>query len=460
MTEPKAAFKIGRARLVAIWDSVWESFWFVPGVMAVLAVIAGIGLPILDDAVDIEDWERFQWLATTAGTARVTLSSLAGAMITVAGVVFSVTMVTLSLTSSQFGSRLLRTFLDNNVTQFALGAFLATSLYCMVVLRTVRYTDTIHYVPHISVSVAVAMTVVSLVVFVYFIHHIVESIQAQNVVRAVYHDLQDAVDRLFPDEFESQNAEEADNDLAESFGEKAAEDVQELTSHEDGYLVAIDVEEVLAAATGADVKVSLLCRPGHFAGRGTPIARIFPPDRCDDELEATFRACFVVGSRRTPRQDLECAIDELVEVAVRALSPGINDPITAIACVDYLGAALSQLAGRKNPPRCLYDDDGEPRVVTFSVSFRNALNNAYDPLRQYARRATGVTIRLLESLIAVSRHIVRPDDAATVIRQAEMIVRGSTQELPEERDREDVRSRFQKLQTLLAEKFPSGGDSK
>ena len=459
MTEQKAAFNIGRARLAAIWDSVRESFWFVPGVMAILAAVAGMLLPLVDDAVDVESREQLRWVVTTAGTARATLSSLAGAMITVAGVVFSVTMVTLSLTSSQFGSRLLRTFLDNNVTQFALGTFLATSLYCMVVLRSVRDTDTIHDVPHISVAVAVGVAVFALVVFVYFIHHVVESIQAQNVVRSVYRDLRSAVDRLFPDEFESRDGEEADHRLAESFDEKSADEVKELTAHDDGYVQAIDVDAILKAAIDSDVRIRLLCRPGHFAGRGTPIARAFPPERCDDDLAATLRACFVIGSRRTPRQDIECAIDELVEVAVRALSPGINDPITAIACVDYIGAALSQMAGRKTPTRCLNDEDGQPRVATVSVTFANALNNAFDPLRQYSRGAAGVTIRLLESLATIARHVVRREDADAVLQQAEMIVGGSVDELPEKHDRDDVGARFEQLQSLLAEKFPAGGDS-
>lgn len=456
MSEPQPAFRFGPARLAAVWDSLRESFWVLPGVMAFGAVVLGLAITVFDDVIDVEQRDSLQWLVTTAGTARATLSALAGSMMTVAGVVFSLTMVTLSLTASQFGSRLLRTFLNNNLTQFTIGAFLGTSLYCMVVLRTIRDTENVHDVPHTAVAVAVGLAVFSFVVFVYFVHHVIASIQAQNVVRSVFLELRESVDRLFPDELKpgDEADEAADERLAAHHTESADGEFFELIAHDEGYLQAIEFQQMVRTAACEDVHVNLLIRPGQFVSCGVPIASITTPERPTDEVAALIRACFVIGSRRTPRQDIECAIDELAEVAIRALSPGINDPVTAVACVDYLGAALGRMAGRQNPRRCRFDDDGNLRVTTVSVTLRDALNAAFDQIRQYSRDSTSVTIRMLEALSAIARHVQRDADRRAVLRQADMIIRGSTRTLPEENDRDDVRRRFEEVQELLAPDSP------
>ena len=171
--------------LAATWDSLRRGFWFVPTLLTLLALASAALLPIVDAALDIEKQTYFAWLATTASAARATLASLVGALVTIAGVVFSITMVTLSLTASQFGSRLLRTFMNQNVTQVTLGAFLGTSIYCLVILKALPSGEGDAHVPHLSVALGMALAVTCLGLLIFFIHNIAGSIQAQDVVRTV-----------------------------------------------------------------------------------------------------------------------------------------------------------------------------------------------------------------------------------------------------------------------------------
>src|SRR5690606_4993307 len=160
----------------------------------------------------------------------------------------------------------------------------------------------------------------------------------------------------------------------------------------------LNTDSLMQIASSRDVVIRLERRPGHFIAHGTPIARIHPP-QFDEDLAEEINNCFLTGVRRTPRQDVECAIQELVEVAVRALSPGINDPHTAISCIDYLGAAMIRLSQRSLPSPNRQDDQGRVRVITSVTSFGDALDAAFDEIRQHARDSASVMTRLAETLL-------------------------------------------------------------
>jgi uncharacterized membrane protein len=184
--------------LIGLWDRILGSFWFLPAILVLLAATLGGVLPTFDEGVQIHA-DGLRWLETTPDGARTVSSVVAGAMMTVAGVVFSVTMVTLSIASSQFGSRVLRNRMRDRATQLALGAFLGTSVYCFLVLRTIQATDENTFVPHISVTVGIALAVGSLFVLIYFIHDVVEAVQAPHIVARLAYDLDDSITRLFPE---------------------------------------------------------------------------------------------------------------------------------------------------------------------------------------------------------------------------------------------------------------------
>lgn len=437
--------------LINLWDRFQSSFWFIPTVMAVLAIVLGFVMPEVDTRVNVAEIDYLNWLGTTKAAARSMLGALAGAMITVAGVVFSMTMIVLSITASQFGSRLLRAFMQDRVTQFGLGAFLATSIYCLLVMKDVHsFGDGDTFVPHISVFLAVVLSILNLVAFIYFLHHMSVSMQAQTIVGDVADDLERSIERLFPQRVG--DAPPDDNgantrELADCLGRKHVS----VAVEKEGYLQAIDGDALLGIAVEVDRVFELMYRPGDFLIQGLPLLRIRPPIEVDDELRERLKNCYIVGSQRTPRQDVECAINELVEVAVRALSPGINDPFTAMTCIDRLSASMGRLAARDFPSRYRYDDKGEFRMIVPPTTFTGALNAAFDQIRQNGRKTTSVSIRLLEGLARIAPFTTRDADRRAILRQAEMIVSGSKSGLPEKHDREEVRERYEALVELLGQ---------
>lgn len=408
--------------------------------MGLIAVAASFALPAIDDRVDDQN---IKWIETTTLAARSTLSAIAGAMMTVTGTVFSITVVTLSLTSQQFGPRLLRTFMDDFITQFTMGMFLSTGLYCLMILRIVEDHEDVGP-PHIAVGVAVLLTLFSMSVLIYYIHHVAMAIQAPHVVLAVAHDLDHSIDRLFPghigqpasdDELNASRAVEQQQSLDNEF--------LEVRCDREGYIQAIDAAGLMHLATSHELVLRLQKRPGHFVSREGTLAVVWDvPENELADVERRLNECVIVGHRRTPRQDVECAIGELVEVAVRSLSPGINDPHTAINCIDRLGAAMGRLAERKSPSPLRCDDDGRLRVIAPNFTFPAVLDAAFNQIRQYGGDSPAVMIRLLEVLAAVMEHATRAEDRAAVLLHADMTLRAIEVNIAEEEDLKVVRERY------------------
>ena len=353
-----------RITFLKYWDRLLGSFWFLPIVMAGAAVALAYATIALDRTTTV-GWVRAQsWAYNgSAEGATAMLGTIASSMITIAGVVFSMTLVVLSLASSQLGPRLLRGFMTDKGTQVVLGTFVATFLYSLFVLRSIRRADEGLFVPHLSVACGVLFVVTSLGVFVYFIHHVAVSIQADAVVARVGAELAERIERHFPETI-GQGAH-APADLPEAF----ARDSCSIGAAEDGYVQLIDSNALLALAVEEDLVLRVERRPGHFVIKGSPLALAWPGKRVHDRIQARINAAFVVGSQRTSVQDVELAVNQLVEIAVRALSPGVNDPFTAVACVDRLGAALSRLAQREMPSPCRRDAENKLRVVTPATAF-------------------------------------------------------------------------------------------
>ncbi len=428
---------IVRVTLLKYWDRISGSFWFVPMLMAGGAIALAYATVALDRAVT-DRWLRAQSWAYTGGAEGATamLGTIASSMITIAGVVFSMTLVALSLASSQLGPRLLRSFMTDKANQVVLGTFVATFLYSLIVLRAIRRADEGIFVPHLSVAFGVLLAVASLGVLVYFIHHVAVSIQADNVVARIGAELAEGIDRLFPEGIGKSTHGQAD------FPEAFARDSCPIGAAEDGYVQLIDGNALLALAVEEDLVLRVERRPGHFVVKGSPLALAWPGKRVPDRTKAQINAAFVLGSHRTPAQDVEFAVNQLVEIAVRALSPGVNDPFTAVACVDRLGAALSRLAQCEMPSPCRHDGESKLRVVTPATAFPDVADAAFDQVRQYARSSAAVTIRLLETIAVVADFARRSEDRAALRRHAEMIARGSLEGLPEKEDRQAVETRF------------------
>jgi uncharacterized membrane protein len=443
-----------RIRLVNFWEEIRSSYWFVPAVMA----IAAIGLAALTLAIDrglglgTSDQAGIFWGGSTDG-ARELLSTAAGSTITVAGVVFSIMIVVLSLASSQFGPRLLRQFMRSRTNQVVLGTFVATFIYCLLILRTVHSGIEAgeEFVPHLSVSVSLVLVLFSLGVLIYFIHHMALSIQAPEVVADVAGDLFATIEGIFPGgigyEPPDDNDEYGRAEVPQDFETRAR---PVLAAHS-GYLQAVDNDTLIKTASQLDLVLRLTRRPGHFVSRHMAVLMVWPSERLTDDAVRHLQRAFIVGKHRTHTQDIEFAIDQLVEVAVRALSPSLNDPFTAMSCIDWLGAALRELSSRHFPSRYRYDNQQRLRVIAeHSETFPGLVDEAFNMIRENAGKSVAVRIRLLEALAAIAEGEPYRQEARDVLmRHADMIERSSREELTEERDLTDIRQRYDRVVELL-----------
>lgn len=435
---------------ISKWDSLRGSFWFLPSLMVVAAIGLSLMMIHLDKAAETQRLvETLGWTFSRGPEgSRALLAMVAGSMLTIASVSFSITIVALQLASSQFGPRLLRNFMRDRGNQIAIGTFIATFTYCLLVLRTVNGTENEQFVPHMAVTVALLLALFSVGVFIFFIHHSAESIQAENVIAAVSRELLDAIDRLYPDGIGEESAEKTVEEIW-----KPPHDFdlnsRPIVSKESNYLQAINIDELLAIAKEHDLLLFIAQRPGKFCLKDDPVALASPCERVDGVLAERIRSEFFFGHRRTLVQDVEFAIDQLVEVAVRALSPGINDPFTAINCIDRLGAGLCALAKKRIPSENRYDDKGSLRVVARSSTIQGMIDDSFDQIRQAARSNTSVTLRLLEMIAAVAPQSRSPIFRQALRRQANGIHRGSQEQLPEAIDREDAAERFQEAVVAL-----------
>ncbi|MFE1745338.1 DUF2254 domain-containing protein [Coleofasciculus sp. H7-2] len=439
-------------KLGKLWDSLHSSYWFVPTLMAVIAIALAFGMLSLDRAGKSGPLESLGWIYTGGPDgARSLLSAVAGSMITVAGTAFSITIVALTLASSQFGPRLMRNFMQDTGNQVVIGTFIGTFIYCLLVLRTVRGDDYDVFVPQISVTIGMVLALASIGVLIYFIHHVSTSMQASHIIRDVGRELDNAIDRLFPQKIGQGKSAPKQRSVAEipAGFDKEATPILATTS---GYIQAIDEERLMKIATSKDLLLRLKYRPGKFIVEGSELLMIWPGERVNKKLTQHLNQAFIFGEQRTEQQDVEFPINQLVEIAARAISPGINDPFTAIQCINQMSAALCRLAEREFPSPYRYDDDNNLRaIIANPVTFAELVDAAFNQIRQYSKSDVAVRIRLLEAIALIATHTRNQKNRAALLRHAQMIERSSQQEVSEELDRQDIEERYLAAVKVLEE---------
>jgi uncharacterized membrane protein len=435
-------------QLLKIWDRIRTSFWFVPTLMSLGAMLLSFASVSVDESITDEWLSRQSWAYTGgAESAGTVLGTIAGSMITIAGVVFSLTLVALSLASSQFGPRLLRNFMSDTANQTVLGTFVATFLYCLLVLRTIRRPDEGDFVPHLSITLGVALAIVSIGVLIYYIHHVAVSIQADKVIGRVSAELGEAIDRLFPNEIGEGAAPESDG---QSQYERASDGSSKpIAAPADGYLQLIDADALMRIARERNLLIHIERHPGQYLIAGTALLLAWPASGIDCESEQALATAFVIGEQRTPAQDVEFCIHQLVEIALRALSPSMNDPFTAISCIDRLGSALHRLGQREFPSAYRKDSEGKLRVIARPVSFSALLDAAFTQIRQSAATNLAVAIRLIETIAAIAPGMPRPEDREALQRHALMIDSDVRSHRQDRHDLANVAERFHAAMAAL-----------
>lgn len=434
------SFLIGArsSRSALLWAAVRDSLWFIPS----LSVAAAVALAVVVVQIPTPSADgKLPWIWMVGGGpegARGVLSAIAGGLITVTGVVFSVTTVSLQLASTQFTPRVLRSFVADRVNQVVLGIFIGTFTYSLLVLRAIHSSANGEeaFVPHVGVTLAVVLLLVSIGALIVFIDHSAQTMQAANILDHETRQTIRRIDQLFPaprgdlTQRAGQGTTESDVEDDEEDADPEASEGEPgiVTSARSGYLQAVHVERLSKHTPGRELIVRMELRVGAFVMRGGPLAAVWPADAVDDELRAALHDAFVLGPDRIPQQDVEYGIVELSDIALRALPPGINDPTTAMRCLDRLGEVLSVLGTRRLPGTVRVGEDESVRFILRATTFERAAGLAFDQIRHHGASMPAIAKKLIEVLhdvgiaVPVRHHETLANHVHAVVRDARRLV--------------------------------------
>lgn len=377
------------------WSKIRDGLWFLPGLGAAAGVVGGHLIatrlsPYLEDS----GGHASTFFSGGAQAARVLLGTIAGSLITVTGVTFSVTVVALQLASSQFTPRLLRRFVADRANQAVLATFIGTFTYTLVVLRTVRSPEEgAGFVPGVAVSLSVVLLFVSVAALIYFIHHAARSMQASSILARETRQALSLVDELFP----SMLGEPTDA-LLQPHAESHV-----VTADRSGYVQAVYESALEDLAAERSVVIQMEPYLGYKILAGEPLARISGRGPLDERFADRVRKAFALGHERTPEQDLEFFLVEIADIAVKALSPGINDPTTAVLAIESIAEILVALAGRGPPAPVRSTGADDVYFVARRTTFERALRIALDSVRHFGAETPVVAIKLLEIIGRLAR---------------------------------------------------------
>jgi uncharacterized membrane protein len=428
-----------------------SSFWFMPSLMVTGSIAFAVVL-IEADSAGFNQWLT-QWprlFGVGAEGARQMLSTLAGSMMTVMGITFSMTLLALVLASGQYTSRILRNFMRSRVTQATLGVFAGIFAYCLIVLRTIRGGAGVdEFVPSLAVFFAFIMSLGGVGILIYFIHHIASSIQASNIISSIAQETNASIDRLLPEKLDQEPEEcEGRHPMLESLDERTWYPVPAAVS---GYIQNVNNDTLLHLAGDIRTIVRTEHGIGAFVVQDTALVSLaltYPPDQ--KTIDALNRA-YSIGRHRTVEQDPAFGIRQIVDIAIKALSPGVNDTSTAVMCVDYLTSILARLAGRQFPPSYRYE--GETlRVVATVPSFEGLLAEAFDQIRSNAEVNVAILARMLGALDTISSLTINPSHIRALDEQMQYIEELVDRCIESSHDRARLEKRLSEVREVLKTK--------
>lgn len=383
------------------WQNVVRGFWFFPGVVAV----AGVGLAFALVAIDRGAGADGLALAFDgdASAARTVLSTVGGSLITVAGLAFSITVVTLQLVSSQFTPRAVRSFLGDRPSQLVAGAFVGIFAYCLLVLRAVRDEDEGFegFVPALAVSVSILLGLLGLVLLLAFIHRITQLVKVENIAARIASETVQAIESLYPAPYGEREPSPPGAHEGPDSWERTA-DPALVRPERAGYVRSVALDELAKAGLPSGARVHIRIRPGELVTRATVLAAAWPRAAVDEKAMKQLRGLVSVQSERDVAQDAGFGIRQLADVAVRALSPGVNDPTTAITCIGYLRDALEFLAERRFPERLRRLEEADLVVYTEADDFDGLLREGFAEIGRFGRTNARVVLAVLDALAGVA----------------------------------------------------------
>ncbi len=423
------------SRLRNILAHLTDTLWFVPSLIAVFMSALAVVMVEVSSMVDGEALARFpRVFGASADSSRALLSAIAGAMITVAGLTFSLTMVAVTQASSQYTPRILRNFMRDRGNQIVLGIYVGMFAYCILVVRTIRSGDEGRFLPSLAVVLGIVLAIGSVGMLLFFVHHIADELQASTIVHRITAETLVAVERAFnacvgapagdgtPDNAnggavfgdsisgDSISGDSISGDTSSNWRPDGHDDVwQPVRARATGYVQSVDHDGLLELADSLDVVVRLVPAVGDFVIDGHPVAWVASSPgagRAVPLAQSAMRdvaGTLTISSYRTVEQDAAFGIRQLVDIALKALSPGINDTTTAITCIDHLGAILVSVVGRQEVSRARAVR-GVVRVIAPAPTFASLLTLAFDEIRQSAITNVSALTRMLTSIATVASY--------------------------------------------------------
>lgn len=433
-------------KLEQFWNDLRSSLWFVPALMVACAVALAAGLIEIDTHVNREllsTWPRL--FGAGAEGSRGMLSAIASSMITVAGVIFSITIVALSLASSQYTPRILRNFMSDRTNQVVLGFFVGIFAYCLIVLRTIRGEEEGLFIPSLAVAFGFVLALIGIGVLILFIHHIASSIQASNVISGAATETIKAIGKLFPAQLE-----EGAGEIEEECEPVALLKWETIPALKTGYIQSADTEEMIRFTEKHDAVLRMEHAVGEFVVKKTPLASLSIKTPTTEKLVEELNDIYSISRNRTVKQDAAFGITQIVDIALKALSAGINDTTTALTCVDYLGAILAEAAHRRIETR--YHISGDKlRVIARGQTFARLVSASLDQIRLNAGGNVAVLTRMLHAIETIAGRTRNQHRRQVLLQHVHLIIASADPSVKLSYDRDQVRESVERALARLGE---------
>jgi len=429
---------VSKTRILDTYDAIRSTYWFFPLIISIIAVILAIVVSHFDQTIPADLIQRlFFVFHINLNNVHSTLITLATAQIGVIGVVFSITLVPLTISTSSYGSVILRVFLRDLSTQIVLGAYSASIAYDLATIIILSNGSFLNVIPVLSVTTGFIFFIFDLALLIYFFQHVASLLQAANIIALLGISLDKSIrSNILPgspsDSGKTEPIKHAENGPSEQ---------QVILSRKTGYIRLVDYETLMDIAKKKDQVLHVHCYAGNFVNAGDPMLRA-SPGRLDDRTVKLLQRSFYIGNFRTMRQDPKFGISILVNIAARALSPAVNESIIPVMVLNRLGVALSLIAEKGDRVGDRVDDMGHPRIIVQTDAFKDLVDNSFNLIRQYGRGNADLFIAMLNTISKIAPHIRTEHQRLVLLHYASLVKGEISNGVPAGYDRQRIEEAY------------------
>ena len=427
-----------KRKLFQLVEALKSSYWFLPSVIVFLSILLSIVSLKIDEIKT--STEIFSWIyLNEAEGARLILSTIAGTMMSIAGVTFSMTIMAISFASSQIGPRIIVGFMQDKGNQFTLGVFVSTFVYSILVLRTIKEgsQNSLEFVPHYSILITIILALLSVGVLIYYIHHIPQSISMVQAVHKVGNQFHKTIGTV-KDIYAQSNGDETQTEYRDFYSSYPSR--ININSNSEGYIEYIDFKKIIQVATELDLIIKIKVMPGKYIMKECQLLEIYAKQKIDDKSLLKLRNTVIWATKRSFRQDIFFSAQLLSEIAIRALSPSMNDPYTAIDCLNKIESGLINMLNLKKSNFCYFDKNRKIRVIYHIISFNEGFERIFDSLRSYVTKDFLSTKKVIELFYSLKRRCHDPSSIALIQKQLNYYSKSFLDNSKDSRDREIIKS--------------------